>query len=330
MDTFKSFEKELYSINESNFEDIALKLFRLQARENRTYKDYITNLGVNVAKVGAIQEIPFLPISFFKTHKIVSGKWKEEVSFESSGTTASSPSRHFVKDINLYLGVARRSFELRYGNLNNYHILALLPSYLERKGSSLVSMIDNFIKLTGSKYSSFYLNELDSLQVIMERLSSDPEGRKILLWGVSFALLDLAERAPKDLRNVVVMETGGMKGRRRELTREELHGLLKGSFNVLSVQSEYGMTELMSQAYTSPEGYFVCPPWMKTLVRDINDPFSLSKSDKSGGINVIDLANIYTCAFIETQDLGKVYQGGNFEVLGRIDNSDIRGCNLLV
>lgn len=328
MQTFKSFETVLSSINEDNFEDIALSLFRLQAKENKIYNQYITYLGVNSQNVRSITEIPFLPISFFKDKDVVAGEWKPEARFLSSSTTGSVPSHHLVKDMSFYLRNTEAIFNQYYGRLDQYHFLALLPSYLERQGSSLIAMVDDFIKKSKSPYSAFYLNNKAELRDQLSQLSGMPG--KVILWGVPFALLDFAEEGEIDLSDCIVMETGGMKGRRVETTRDEMHSYLCSRFHVDSIHSEYGMTELLSQAYSNGGGYFQGPPWMKILVRDINDPFAITEGPKNGGINVIDLANIYTCAFVETQDLGRISQNGNFEVLGRMDNSDVRGCNLLV
>lgn len=317
----------MYAVNDSNFEDIAIRLFRFQAENSLVYNRYLQNLKVNPSKIDKIAQIPFLPISFFKTQIIQSGKWIPEVEFSSSGTTGSLTSRHPVADLNFYLRHTEKTFERFYGPLGQYHILALLPAYLERSGSSLIAMMDHFIKRSGSEHSGFYLYNHDELIRKIEVLKSD--SRKILVWGVSFALLDLAEHFQTDLSNAIVMETGGMKGRRAEVTRQELHSFLNQRFNTTVIHSEYGMTELMSQAYSKGGGYYQMPPWMKVVIREINDPFCFVKS-RTGGVNVIDLANFRTCSFIETQDLGKTVETGEIEILGRIDNSDVRGCNLLV
>ncbi|MCW5910701.1 MAG: acyl transferase [Cyclobacteriaceae bacterium] len=327
MDTFKSFEAGLYAVNDSNFTDIALELFRYQAENNLVYSRFLKNLKANPSKVKHLEEVPFLPVSFFKTQQIQTGSWTPELEFTSSGTTGSATSRHPVLDLSFYLRHAERNFEHFYGSLKQYHILALLPSYLERNGSSLIAMMDHFIKKSESEHSGFYLYNHAELVQKIELLK--PGSRKILVWGVSFALLDLAENFEIDLRNTIVMETGGMKGRRQELTRPELHALLNKKFNTAVIHSEYGMTELMSQAYSTGNGLYRLPPWMKIVVREINDPFSYLQG-KTGGINVVDLANFHSCAFIETQDLGKTVAEAGFEILGRIDNSDVRGCNLLV
>lgn len=315
-------------LNESNFDDIALSLFRFQATKNLVYQIYLTYLGVTAGSVSAVDQIPFLPISFFKDHDVKTGSWSPEVIFTSSGTTGSVPSKHAVHNIGHYLSHAQRIFESFYGALSDYHFFALLPSYVERGGSSLIAMVNSFIRASQSPFSSFYLRSDD--QFISNLSLALKTGKKVMLIGVSFALLDLAEKMEIDLSDCIVMETGGMKGRREELIREELHAILCKRFNLREVHSEYGMSELFSQAYSKARGYFAPGFGMKILVRDINDPFKRLETGKAGALNVIDLANIYSCAFVETQDLGRVSQDGSFEVLGRIDNSDIRGCNLLV
>jgi hypothetical protein len=325
----KSFEQVLYTVNDSTFDDIALHIFYKQAKENKVYRDFIGFLGVEPTSIDTVDKIPFLPISFFKSHDVVTGnEVMPEIIFTSSRTTGSVPSRHIVPQLSFYVLNAKRNFEFFFGSLNQYHILALLPSYLERDGSSLISMVNYFINESQSSGSGFYLNNYEELLKHIKRLKNDD--RKVLLLGVSYALLDLAENFEVDLSHCLIMETGGMKGRRKELTREELHEILKKKFHVDVIHSEYGMTELMSQAYSKEGGLYSSPPWMRAVVRDLNDPFKLEPIGKIGGINVIDLANLHSCSFIETQDLGKVYQNGRFEVLGRFDNSDIRGCNLLV
>ena len=328
MQTFKSFEEILYTVNEASFESIALELFRLQSSENDTYRSYISHLGVEPASVKTISAIPFLPIAFFKNHPIKSGAWSPDIVFTSSGTTGSVTSSHYVKDKMFYLSNTEKIFNRFFGEVSDYHFLALLPSYLEREGSSLIAMADYFIKASKSPHSGFYLNNYQELADKISKLRDNK--KKVFLLGVSFALLDLAEQFKLDLSDCIVMETGGMKGRRAELTREELHTYLSQRFRIKTIFSEYGMTELLSQAYSIGNGLFKAPPWMKILIRDMNDPFAPKEIDRTGGINIIDLANVYSCAFIETQDLGKVNEQGNFEVLGRMDNSDVRGCNLLV
>lgn len=317
----------MYAVNDSNFEDIAIRLFRFQAENNPVYKQYLQNLKVKPTRIERLLEVPFLPISFFKTQKIQTGTWIPETEFSSSGTTGLQTSRHLVANLEFYLRHSVKTFERFYGSLQQYHVLALLPAYLERKGSSLIAMIDHFIRCSESEHSGFYLYNLDELVQKIEALQTG--SRKILVWGVSFALLDLAEKFEIDLSKAIVMETGGMKGRRQEITRQELHSFLNQRFNTSVIHSEYGMTELMSQAYSQGLGYYNLPPWMKVIFRELNDPFNYLQG-RAGGINVVDLANFKTCAFVETQDLGKSIETGQFEILGRMDNSDVRGCNLLV
>ena len=326
MKTIKSFEEVLYGVNDQNFEDIALHLFKFQVENNAVYHDFVTHLRRGQAN--SLEEIPFLPISFFKTHDIQTGTWIPETTFTSSGTTGPATSRHPIKALAWYLEHTERIFRHFFGPLENYHILALLPSYLEREGSSLVAMADYFIRKSKSVYSGFYLNHHHAL--VGKTSGTKRSDKKVVLLGVTFALLDLAETYALDLSHCLIMETGGMKGKRPELTREEVHRFICSRFNVPFILSEYGMTELLSQAYSFGQGRFLTPSTMKVLIRDINDPFDREPVGQTGAINVIDLANIYSCAFIETQDLGKIHQDGSFEVLGRMDNSDIRGCNLLV
>ncbi|HNP78206.1 MAG: acyl transferase [Cyclobacteriaceae bacterium] len=326
MQTFESIDGDLNPAQPGDFEAMALDLFRAQALECPIYRQYLTYLGVAPLQITTVQDIPFLPISLFKHHLVMTGQWMPEVIYTSSGTTGAEVSRHAVSSVAGYLHHARRTFELFYGPLNEFHVLCLLPSYLERTGSSLVAMANDFIVASGSPHSGFYLKDLDALASKLESLR---DGRKVLLLGVTFALLDLAEQFELDLRHCVVMETGGMKGRRPEITREELHGILTRSFNVPAIHSEYGMTELLSQAYSAGAGLFKCSPTMRVLLREIDDPFS-PEYRGTGVIRVIDLANHHSCAFIESQDLGRVHENGDFEVLGRMDNSDLRGCNLLV
>jgi hypothetical protein len=328
LDTFKSFEKQLYQVNAHAFDDIALQLFRFQARNNDVYRSYIQNLGVSEADVKSIYQIPFLPISFFKNKHIKTGSWTAEAVFSSSGTTATITSSHHVLHRSFYLKNAERCFNYFFGDLTDYHFLALLPSYLERSNSSLVAMMEHFITRSNSAYSGFYLHNVDKLLSDLKELKKD--NRKVILWGVTFALLDLAERIQPDLSHCMVFETGGMKGRRKEIIRAEVHDLLKKGLNTNVIYSEYGMTELLSQAYSAQSERFFCPPGLKIIGRDITDPLHKGLLAETAGINVIDLANIHSVAFIETEDLGKVYQDGSFEVLGRMDNSDVRGCNLMV
>ncbi len=324
------FEKHpIFSINsDEEFHEKAFEIFHLQYHGNAVYQEFCDHLKTHPKNVSKLEDIPFLPIEFFKSKKILVNGIKPEIIFTSSGTTGSNISKHLVSDLKIYEQSFLRGFELFYGPVTDYCILALLPSYLERQGSSLVYMVDSLIKKTENPQSGFYLNNLEELREQLAMLEDTKQ--KILLIGVSFALLDLAEILKIPLRNTIVMETGGMKGRRKEMIRSELHHLLKKAFEVEEIHSEYGMTELLSQAYSTGKGFFECPPWMKVMTRDTEDPLTFQKIGKTGGINVIDLANIHSCSFIATQDLGKLYGDGSFEVLGRFDHSDIRGCNLMV
>lgn len=310
------------------FESLALEIFKLQFRENQIYREFCHHLKRSEASVKSVSEIPFLPVPFFKTKKVTTGNNQPEVTFSSSGTSGNLTSKHYVTDISLYQKSYLTAFENFYGPLSEFCILALLPSYLGREGSSLIHMVDGLIEKSGHPDSGFYLDDLDSLQMKLLRL--DSQGTKTMLMGVSFALLDLTEKHRFELKNTIVMETGGMKGRRKEIVREELHRKLKKRFGVDHIHSEYGMTELLSQAYSSGDGIFKTPPWMKVLTRDTNDPLGFADHAKTGGVNIIDLANINSCSFIATQDLGKLHEDGSFEIMGRFDHSDIRGCNLMV
>ena len=314
--------------NLNDFNKIALEIFQFQAENCAVYKDFINLLNINISEIKSIDEIPFLPIQFFKSHKVLATTNTIQKTFLSSGTTGNTQSKHHITDVSIYEDSFTKGFENLYGIIEGYTFLALLPSYLERDGSSLIYMTNHFIKKSKSSKSGFYLNNLDELYEILIEL--DKKNEKVLLIGVSFALLDLVERHNFKLKNTIIMETGGMKGRRKELIREELHHVLKEGFGVEKIHSEYGMTELLSQAYSKGNGVFECPPWMKILARDTEDALTILPEGKSGGINVIDLANINSCSFIATQDLGKTYKNGTFEVLGRFDDSDIRGCNLMV
>ncbi|MBU2947850.1 acyl transferase [Zobellia uliginosa] len=320
---------KIFKINSQHEFDVqALNVFKHQYHNNPTYHQFCSYLKKSDENVTQVSEIPFLPISFFKSKDIISGEKKPEAIFTSSGTTGSETSKHFVNRISLYEHSFRKAFEIFYGKVQDYCVLALLPSYLEREGSSLIYMVDDMIKESKHEDSGFYLNNIESLH--QKLLELDASGQKILLIGVSFALLDMVENHPIQLKNTIIMETGGMKGRRKELIRDELHDILKTGFGVPVIHSEYGMTELLSQGYSKGNGIFETPPWMKILIRDTEDPLTYQDHKKTGGINVIDLANIDSCAFIATQDLGKTYDNSTFEVLGRFDNSDVRGCNLMV
>jgi phenylacetate-coenzyme A ligase PaaK-like adenylate-forming protein len=321
--------------NQKQFEKIALKVFRYQYENNLVYREFCEFLKTDVPKVKTIQQIPFLPIQFFKSHRVVSNTLPIQTTFTSSGTTGTNTSKHLVTDVSLYQESYRKGFSQFYGNIEDYVVLALLPSYLEREGSSLIYMANDLIQLSNQPESGFYLNNHDELLKKMMELNQAE--KNILLIGVTYALLDLIEYA-KSIAfplwglggSTIIMETGGMKGKRKEMIREELHQQLSEGFGVTSIHSEYGMTELLSQAYSLGDGVFECPSWMQILVRDTEDALSYVKEGKTGGINVIDLANINSCSFIATQDLGKKQHNGSFEVLGRFDHSDIRGCNLMV
>ena len=323
----KSFLKALPKISQSNFETHALQLFQWQAQHNGVYNAYVQGLGINPQQIKNIVDIPFLPISFFKRHVIKTNDWQEEKVFESSGTTGMETSKHYVHSLEFYHNHSKWFFEKEFGEVGQMHVLALLPSYLERESSSLVSMVKHLIDTSSSKYSGFYLHNYDELVKVLETLGKSPQ--KTILFGVTFALLDLAEQYSLDLSHVTLIETGGMKGRREEITRMDLYSKLQSNLNFGSIYSEYGMTELLSQAY-GQNAQFTVPKTMHVSIREINDPFSKAPVGKTGGINIIDLANVHTCAFIETQDLGRLNADGRFEVLGRFDNSELRGCNLLV
>jgi hypothetical protein len=312
-----------------------LEVFRFQYDGNAVYRQFTDALGIDPAKVASPREIPFLPVRFFKSHTVTTTRFTPEAVFESSGTTGSVNSRHFVKELDVYRSSFTKGFKRFYGDPSEWCIIGLLPSYLERMNSSLVVMVDELVKMSGHASSGFYLNEYQKLRETLEELERAEQ--KTLLIGVTFALLDFAEAYPLTLKNTIIMETGGMKGRREEMIREEMHAYLQSRFGVSAIHSEYGMTELLSQAYSAGNGRFFCPPWMKILLRDEDDPLHLT--DRAAGertkpatglINVIDLANIYSCSFIATDDVGRMYVDGSFEVVGRMDNSDLRGCSLMV
>lgn len=313
---------------QAEFKQLALDIFRHQAGKNPVYKRYIELLSVNPQAVNTIEKIPFLPIQFFKTEKIINDNQKPEIIFTSSGTTGNTQSKHYVADLSFYRESYAKTFKQFYNQVENYVILALLPSYLERKGSSLIFMVENWIHRSKHIESNFYLNNLEDLYNVLHQLKN--QNKKVLLIGVSFALLDFVERFSIDFPSLIVMETGGMKGRRNETVRAELHQHLKKGFGVKTIHSEYGMTELLTQAYSQGNGIFQCPPWMKILIRNTEDPFSYMKENKTGGINIIDLANYHSISFIATDDLGRKRAENQYEILGRFDYSDIRGCNLLI
>jgi hypothetical protein len=317
---------------------LALRIFQYQYQNCATYQSYVNYLNINIKQIDKVDKIPFLPISFFKTQKIISSTQAVETIFESSGTTGQNTSRHFIADSNFYKNHSLQLFEKVYGNVADFHIIAVLPSYLEKGNSSLVYMINHFIKSSKSSYSGYYLSDCQQIFDVLNEIKKSVENkRKILLWGVTYALLDLIDfgfNFSEFKHQIIVMETGGMKGRRPEMIREELYDVLKNGFGVSTIHSEYGMTELLSQAYSTDNAVFQCPETMNIILREVNDPFTniaLNNFNKTGGINVIDLANVDSCSFIETQDLGQyVDKNGKFKVVGRFDNADIRGCNLLI
>ena len=314
--------------NAHQFSEVALAVFQHQFKHNKVYRSFCDLLFIHPSEVSKVEEIPFLPIQFFKSRKVLSSLDEIQETFTSSGTTGSSVSKHLVTDISLYKQSYLRGFAHFYGDITEYTVLALLPNYLERNGSSLVFMVADLIEKSKNTESGFYL---DNIQELAKKLVAlDKRGQKTLLIGVSFALLDLIALQKFNLKHTTVMETGGMKGRRKEMIREELHTLLQSGFGVSEIHSEYGMTELLSQGYSKGKGIFETPPWMKILTRDTEDALTINALEKNGGINIIDLANYNSCSFIASQDLGKVHQNETFEVLGRFDNSDIRGCNLMV
>jgi len=327
---------KIFSVTGKGFRPLALDIFHFQYGANKVYNSYVNALGKTPREVDDIEKIPFLPISFFKTDEIKSGKFNAEVIFKSSGTTQTINSQHHVKDVSIYARSFTSAFEKMYGDLNEWCVLGLLPSYLEKGDSSLVYMVDSFIKQSQHLQSGFCLYDLDKLKKTL--FSLERSNQKTLLIGVTYALLDLAERFPVALKNTIIMETGGMKGRREELTRMEVHERLRKAFGNTEIHSEYGMTELLSQAYAKKYGRFQCPPWMRVMIRDDEDPLTVERLDVprfatvshlSGAINIIDLANVYSCSFIATDDVGRLYPDDGFEVLGRMDGSDLRGCSLL-
>lgn len=339
---------KILNVTGGEFEKLALEIFRFQYENNSVYRQYVNALQVETEAIQCLEQIPSLPIRFFKSHAVKTTTFDAAAVFESSGTTGSVNSRHFVKDMQLYAGSFTNCFELFYGPVKDWCIIGLLPSYLERQNSSLVYMVNELIGQSGHEKSGFYLNEFEQLLAVLNKL--EKEKQKTLLIGVTFALLDFAEACSSQIHpalfdHTVMMETGGMKGRRRDMIRQEVHDILKRDFQISAIHSEYGMTELLSQAYSNGNGIFKCPPWMKIIIRDEDDPLSVRRpenvnqveesatfqklSTMSGAINVIDLANVYSCSFIATDDAGKIYADESFEVLGRIDNSDLRGCSLM-
>ncbi|GAB2691777.1 acyltransferase [Mucilaginibacter koreensis] len=322
-------QQHIFSIQTPEaFEQAALDTFRYQAVANPVYAQFVQGLNVQVEMVNRMHEIPFMPVEFFKSHQVITEQQQPQVTFTSSGTTGMITSQHLVADVSWYEMSFRKAFELFYGSVTNYCVLAVLPSYLERQGSSLIYMADDLIKQSRHPDSGFYLYNYADLH--QQLLKQQQTGQPTLLIGVTFALLDFVEQYTLNFPELIVMETGGMKGRRKEMIRDELHSILNSGFGTVAIHSEYGMTELLSQAYSKGSGIFECPPWMRIITRDTNDPLHLLGTNATGGVNIIDLANINSCSFIATQDLGRVYEDQSFEILGRFDNADIRGCNLLV
>lgn len=315
----------IFSVNEHSFESVALQVYQYQYRQVEVYRLFNESLRIKPENVKRLGDIPFLPIQFFKSHAVIDEGCQSQKVFESSGTTGVVTSRHMVADLKLYEQSFIRGFELFYGPITDYVVLGLLPSYLERNNSSLVYMVDNLMKLSAHPENAFFLYENERLYNLLLQLKE--KGKKVLLVGVTFALLDFAEQFSMNFPELIIMETGGMKGRRAELTREEVHEKLKTAFGVPHIHSEYGMTELLSQAYSKGEGVFECVPWMKIVLRDMYDPFKMES--QTGAVNIIDLANLYSCAFIATNDVGRMLGANTFEILGRMDNAELRGCNLM-
>ena len=318
---------KIFNVDDKNFEQIAFEVFQFQYINNNIYKSYCDLLKKTPSNIGDISSIPFLPISFFKSHSVMCTKKYDKV-FHSSGTTNENLSKHYVSDIHIYEQSFLKNFIDNYGDPKDYVILGLLPNYMQNENSSLIYMVNNLIELSESNDSGFFLKEYDFIIEKMKSLAR--ENKKIILIGVSYALLDLTESKNLNFQNTIIIETGGMKGRRREMIKKELHETLKERTGLKKIHSEYGMTELLSQAYSKGDGIFSCPNWMRVFVRDVNDPNFLYTNSKSGGINIIDLANVNSCSFIATEDMGSLHKNGNFEIMGRIDHADTRGCNLLV
>ena len=318
---------KILNVDHKNFQEVTFNVFHFQYKNNPVYKSYCNLLKKNPANIKEISAIPFIPISFFKSHSVICTKKYEKV-FYSSGTTSENLSKHYVSDINIYEKSFMKNFMDNYGHPKDFVILGLLPNYMENKNSSLIYMVDNLIKLSKSNESGFFLGQYD---FIIEKIKNLCKGnKKVILFGVSYALLDLTENRNLNLKNTIIIETGGMKGRRKEIIKKELHETLKQRTGLKKIHSEYGMTELLSQAYSKGDGIFSCPNWMRILIRDINDPNFIYSNNKSGGINIIDLANVNSCSFIATEDMGSLHKNGSFEIMGRIDHSDTRGCNLLL
>lgn len=326
---FNTARKRIFNVlSQNEFDELALAIFRLQYEYSSLYRQFVEGLGVDLQAINHPTKIPFLPVSFFKSHRIYCADKAEDTIFESSATTGSIPSKHYVADIELYRESFRKGFEMIYGSAGDYVIIGLLPSYLERKSSSLVYMVADLVNQSRHDASGFYL--YDHIALARQLEETKQKGLKVMLIGVGYALLDFIGNHPMELPGAIIVETGGMKGRRQELIREELHNRLCKGFGVSRIHSEYGMTELLSQAWSKGAGLFICPPWMNVMIRDANDPLSLTNPGLTGGINIIDLANLYSCSFIATDDLGRIQPDGSFEVLGRFDAADVRGCSLMV
>jgi phenylacetate-coenzyme A ligase PaaK-like adenylate-forming protein len=319
---------EIFNADSDTFDGIALRIFQMQYEGNAVYRAFCNGIKRTPANVNDVSQIPFLPVELFKTHRIICGDAQPQISFTSSGTTGTVTSRHEVSDLNIYNTSLTEGFRFAYGNPEDWTFLFLLPGYMDREGSSLVYMAEKLRGMSRSNSSGFYLRNHEELFQQLNTLKNS--GQKVMLLGVTYALLDLAESFPINFSELIVMETGGMKGKRKEMTRDELHSVLMPAFGVAEIHSEYGMTELLSQAYSKGKGIYQCPPWMQIRIRETYDPFASAPTGKTGGINIIDLANVNSCSFISTSDLGKVHANGTFEVLGRFDNSDLRGCNLMV
>ncbi len=317
---------KIFESTNLTFEQHAIEVFKFQHAQNPIYQQYVNAIHCNLEEVTKIEKIPFLPIQFFKNYEVKTTEFQPEITFSSSGTTGTLTSKHYVKELDIYKKSFTKTFHYFYGDIHNYCVIGLLPAYLEREGSSLIYMVEDLIQTSNHPLSDFYLYEHEQLYLILQELEKDEQ--PTILFGVTFALLDFAAKFKMDLKNVIIIETGGMKGRGKEYTRTEVHELLKNQLGITVVHSEYGMTELLSQAYSKGNGLFTCPPWMQVLSRQEDDPFSVNIMGK-GGLNVVDLANIYSCAFIATDDLVKIHTSHSFEVLGRFDNSDVRGCSLL-
>jgi phenylacetate-coenzyme A ligase PaaK-like adenylate-forming protein len=325
--TTGNFKDKIFSISSlKGFNELSLEIFHFQYNNVKVYQNYVDALSTKPLEISHYSQIPFLPIQFFKSNKVIINDAIPEIIFTSSGTTGENKSHHYISDLEVYKSSFLKCFEMFYGKVNSLCFLALLPSYMERKDSSLIFMVNELIKQSGNKNSGYYLNNNKNLVEVLQKLKNE----KVLLIGVTHALLDFAESINLELPNTMVMETGGMKGRRKELIRSELHEKLKSGFGVTEIHSEYGMTELLSQAYSKGEGIYFCPPWMKVMIRNINDPFENNLFGEKGGINIIDLANYNSCSFISTDDIGKLNNDESFEVFGRFDASDIRGCSLLI